>query len=257
MQDLSNNSNAQGTQFVIYQPRSLSHDALFRGAEPLEGITVSQILSLVSASTGPGHPQMDWRSAISTYFLCVHPWFAAVHPTLFERQVANMAATVDSPPRLDTPNSATNGHGDHPFPAFHSNGLHQTTPDWHLKGVALLVVAMYLNTRMRLTDEGEQPIFDETYRTVKRLLSSLLLPCAGDPEPGIEIVQCGALMALYEYGHGDIVTAYRTLSQTVVAARFMDVKPGQLAESGSDTLMLSVEEEQSGCLWWAMFILEQ
>ncbi|KAI0386847.1 hypothetical protein F5Y04DRAFT_242505 [Hypomontagnella monticulosa] len=257
VQDLSNNLNTQGTQFVIYQPRSLSHDALFRGPEPLEGITVSQILSLVSVSTGPGHPQVDWRTAINTYFLCVHPWFAAIHPILFERQMANMAAMVDSPAQLDTPNSASNGHGDHPFAAFPAAGTYQTTPSWHSKGVALLVVAMYLNTRMRLTDEGEQPIFDETYRTAKRLLSLMLLPCAGDPEPSIEIIQCGTLMALYEYGHGEIVTAYKTLSQTVLISRLMGIKPGQVAETGTDTLMLSVEEEQMGCLWWAMFILEQ
>ncbi|KAI0838757.1 hypothetical protein F5Y06DRAFT_43649 [Hypoxylon sp. FL0890] len=257
VQDISNNVNPQGAQFVIYQSRSLSHDALFRGAEPLEGITASQILSLIPMSAGPGVPQVDWRSAINTYFFCIHPWFAVVHPTPFEGKVASLVAVVDSPPQSDTAGSITNGQIEQHFPTPNSSFTYQSTSDWPSKGVALLIVAMYLTTRMRVTDVGEHPIFDETYRTVKRLLSSLLLACVGDPSPGIELVQCGVLLALYEYGHGDAVTAYRTLSQTVVTARIMDIKPGQLAECGNDTVMLSVEEEQSGCLWWAMFILEQ
>ncbi|KAI1389654.1 uncharacterized protein F4822DRAFT_207374 [Hypoxylon trugodes] len=254
VQDITNNANNQGTQFLIYQPRSLSHDALFRAAEPLEGVTASQILSLISTTASPaGHPQVDWRSAINAYFYFIHSWFAAVHPTLFERQVANLVAANESPPQSDTPSSLSNGHADQSFPATNSN----TSSEWHSKTVALLIVAMYLNTRVRITEEGEQPIFDETYRTVKRLLSSLLLGCVGDPVPSIELVQCGALVALYEYGHGEVVAAYQTLCQTVVTARVIDIKPGHLADSGNDTIMLSIEEEQSGCLWWAMFILEQ
>ncbi|KAI1380972.1 hypothetical protein F4677DRAFT_206196 [Hypoxylon crocopeplum] len=254
VQDVAHAVNPHTAQFFIYQPRSLSHDALFRSAEPLEGITASQILALVSTSAGPGHPQVDWRSAVNTYFVCIHPWFAVVHPTLFERRLAALAAVVDSlPPQSDMSVSPCNGR---PAPALTSGFALHTTPDCPPKEMALLVVAMYLNTRMRLTDAGEQPIFDETYRTVKRLLSSLLLACVGDPRPSIELVQCGALVALYEYGHGEALSAYRTLSQTTVTARVLGIKPGQIADSG-DTMMLSVEEEQSGCLWWAMFILEQ
>ncbi|OTA85773.1 hypothetical protein M434DRAFT_159220 [Hypoxylon sp. CO27-5] len=258
VQDIANNANPQAAQFVIYQSRPLSHDVLFRGAEPLEGITTPHILSLISMSTGPGIPQVDWRSAITTYFFCIHPWFAVVHPILFEKQVVNLIAMVDSSPQSDTSGSLANYHIEHHFSTPNSNFKYrQTTSDWCSKGVALLIVAMYLTTRMRITDTGEHPIFDETYRTVKRLLSSLLLSCVGDPRPGIELVQCGVLLALYEYGHGEAVTAYRTLSQTVVTARIMDIKPGQLAESGNNSTTLSAEEEQSGCLWWAMFILEQ
>ncbi|OTB00648.1 hypothetical protein M426DRAFT_26352 [Hypoxylon sp. CI-4A] len=273
IQDATENVNTQGTQFVICQPRSLSHDVLFRGSEPLEGITASQILSLVPSIAAPGNNTLaDWRSTINTYFLCIHPWYAVVHPTLFEHQVVNLIAAVESPTQSETSNSLlnarSNGNGhlehtlsDNPNPKSSFSSMsslsYQPASDWHSKGVALLVVAMYLTTRMRITDAGEQPIFDETYRTVKRLLSSLLLACVGDPNPEIEVVQCGALLALYEYGHGDAVMAYRTLSQTVVTARVLDIKPGQMADSGSDAVMLSVEEEQSGCLWWGMFILEQ
>ncbi|KAF3058084.1 hypothetical protein GL218_05863 [Daldinia childiae] len=241
--DISNNVIPQGAQLVIYQPHSLSHDALLRGAEPLEGITAAQILSLISPGSGSGSGQgqhIDWRAVVNTYFLCVHSWYAVIHPRLFEQQAAGLAAVTDE---SDTP-SHSHSHSDR-----------------SAKTVALLVAAMALLTRMRITDAGPQPIFDETYRTVKRLLSSLLLACAGDPHPDVEVVQCGALVALYEYGHGDAVTAYRTLSQAVVTARVLGIRPAKLAEGGTgrggDIGMNGVEEEQSGGLWWGMFILEQ
>ncbi|KAI1100953.1 hypothetical protein F4804DRAFT_27241 [Jackrogersella minutella] len=261
-QDISSNVNPQGTQFVIYQSRPLSHDALFRSTETLDGITASQILSLVSTSAGPGHPQVDWRSAVTNYFFCVHPWFAVVHPAVFEQQVASLLAAVDSP-QSETPTSPSNGSVEqHSFPGAGGGGggfalTYPAAAPAPSKVVALLVLTMYLNTRMRLTDAGEQPIFDETYRTAKRLLSPLLLACVGDPPPSVELVQCGALTALYEYGHGDAVAAYRTLSQTVLTARILGVRPGRVADGGNDAAMLSVDDEQSGCLWWAMFILEQ
>ncbi|KAI0849284.1 hypothetical protein F5Y00DRAFT_269598 [Daldinia vernicosa] len=273
--DISNNVIPQGAQLVIYQPHSLSHDALLRGAEPLEGITAAQILSLISPGSGSGQQQqqqqVDWRAVVNVYFLCVHSWYAVVHPTLFEQhQAAHLAALTDG---SDTPEQHSNSNP-HPHP-HHLN----SNSDRHAKTAALLVAAMYLLTRMRITDAGPQPIFDETYRTVKRLLSSLLLGCAGDPGVGVEVVQCGALVALYEYGHGDAVTAYRTLSQAVVTARVLGIRqPAQLlveggggggGGGGEDVAMTGMgmgmgagvgveeEEEQSGCLWWGMFILEQ
>ncbi|KAI2777428.1 hypothetical protein F4815DRAFT_495347 [Daldinia loculata] len=263
--DISNNVIPQGAQLVIYQPHSLSHDALLRGAEPLEGITAAQILSLISPGSGQ---QVDWRAVVNMYFLCIHSWYAVIHPTLFEHQVASLAALTDG---SDTPEHS-NSHSN-----FHSNPNPNPNPNPNLnldrpaKTAALLVAAMYLLTRMRITDAGPQPIFDETYRTVKRLLSSLLLACAGDPRPDVEVVQCGALVALYEYGHGDALTAYRTLSQAVVTARVLGIRPAQVAEGergrrrGGGDVDLDVavamngveEEEQSGGLWWGMFILEQ
>ncbi|KAL7622807.1 hypothetical protein AAE478_006486 [Parahypoxylon ruwenzoriense] len=272
VQDVTNNITPHGAKFVIYQPRSLSNDALFRGAEPLESITAMQILSLISMGAGPGYPPgVDWRAAVNMYFSVVHPWFAVVHPILFEQHAPNLFAAIESPPpRLPSLDSdhVVEHHVLIPVPSHSGNGLtgyHTATTtvvnpqsDLTSKELALLIVAMFLNTRMRLTESGEQPIFDETYRTLKRLLSSLLLGCVGDPRPSIEVVQAGALVALYEYGHGDPATAYRTLSQAVVISRVLDIKPGQLADDrGNDALMLSMEEEQSGCLWWGMFILEQ
>ncbi|KAI1778100.1 hypothetical protein F4818DRAFT_286496 [Hypoxylon cercidicola] len=258
VQDISNsNVNQQSAQFIIYQPRSLSSDVLFRGPEPLGGITPSQILSLVPVA-GLGHSPADWRSIINAYFYCIHPWYAVVHPTLFQQQIGTLLAAVDSPAQSDTPVSLSKSPVESHLPVPTSRSIYTTESDTQSKELALLVVAMYLITRMRTTDAGEQPIFDETYRTVKRLLSSLLLPCVGDPGPSIERVQCGALISLYEYGHGEAAAAYQTLSQTVAMARILDIKPGHISDSGGDDIMmLSIEEEQSGCLWWGMFILDQ
>ncbi|KAI4861741.1 hypothetical protein F4820DRAFT_460725 [Hypoxylon rubiginosum] len=260
VQDISNNVNHPSAQFIIYQPRSLSSDVLLRGPEPLEGITPSQILSLVPIS-GLGNPPADWRFFINAYFFCIHPWFAVVHPTLFQQQVGSLLAAADSPSQSDTPASLSKSPVEPHLPAptaTTGNVSYQMGSDVQAKELALLVVAMYLNTRLRMTDAGEQPIFDETYRTVKRLLSSLLLSCVGDPGPSVERVQCGALLALYEYGHGEAAAAYQTLSQTVATARILDIKPGDISDGGDDdVMMLSIEEEQSGCLWWGMFILDQ
>ncbi|KAI8959851.1 hypothetical protein F5Y11DRAFT_286730 [Daldinia sp. FL1419] len=285
--DISNNVIPQGAQLVIYQPGgpSLTHDVLLRGAEPLEGITATQILSLIAPAP------VDWRAVVDAYFLCVHSWYAVIHPTLFEQQVAGLVGAMDAQEGAGGLEQAFSG-GANPTVAVgsgcggnvalhprlntnfdgnltsNSNSNHNPSPissptDRSAKTTALLIAAMYLLTRMRITSAGAQPIFDEVYRCVKRLLSTLLLACAGDPELGIEVVQCGALVALYEYGHGDAITAYRTLSQAVVTARVLGIRPGQLdgdgggGGGGRDVAMTSVEEEQSGCLWWGMFILEQ
>ncbi|KAI1501947.1 hypothetical protein F5X99DRAFT_408565 [Biscogniauxia marginata] len=252
---IANNPNGHGAQFVLLQPQTLSND-LFRGSEPLEGISASQILSLVSPGGTQGEPHVDWRYAIRLFFYYVHPWFAVVHPNLFHQKLTDLLAVIDSPSPPDSHSSLGNGHDDQ-MDVDKTVSIHQSS-ELLSKELALLIVAMYLVTRMRLTDSGEQLMFDETYRTVKRMLSILLMGCAGDPEPGIEIIQCGALIALYEYGHGDAESAYRTLSQAAATARIMDIKPGQMNNDVSaDNVAMSSSEEQGGCLWWGMFILEQ
>ncbi|KAI1485678.1 hypothetical protein F5X96DRAFT_658687 [Biscogniauxia mediterranea] len=204
-----------------------------------------------------GELQMDWRCAIRLFFYYVHPWFAVVHPTLFHQKVANLLAVVDSPSPPDSNSSMSNGHDDHKEHTANTTSA-QRTPELKSKELALLIVAMYLATRLRLTEAGEQLMFDETYRTVKRMLALLIMGCAGGPQPGIELVQCAVLVALYEYGHGDPPSAYRTLSQAAATARILDIKPGQLnPDVSANDGVLTSPEEQGGCLWWGMFILEQ
>ncbi|KAI1332804.1 hypothetical protein F5Y16DRAFT_125932 [Xylariaceae sp. FL0255] len=268
LQDPSfNNGNPYGPQVVFVQSHSLSSDVLFRGTEPLEGITVPQILSLVSWDQAPaGAPHDDWRRSVSLYFECIHSWFAAVHPSFFYRrahallQVAsetqggggNPSETPESPPFSQS--SRDDQVSAHQSSVSH-NGSVAAHESLAMKETALLVVLMHLNIRMRLTSAGEECMFDETYRTVKRMFSMLLISCAGGPKPTIELVQCGALMALYEYGHGDIETAYQTLNHTAATGRILGLAPVQRGDENAQPM--SLEEEQRNCLWWGLFILEQ
>ncbi|KAI1159009.1 hypothetical protein F5B18DRAFT_43847 [Nemania serpens] len=254
-----NNSNPNNAQVVfLSQSHSLANDILFRGAEPLEGIAASQILSLVSLDTTSGAPQHDYRQSIALYFNFIHPWYGVVHPTLFYRQLQNMLGSAESRSPSDIDSSPySHGTADHQVTTQKSQSTHTGSPDLASKEFALLVVLMNLTIRMRLTDAGEQHMFDETYRTLKRILALLLMVCADGPHPTVELVQCGALMALYEYGHGEIETAYQTLSQTAAVARVLGICATQKGESGIDDVPLTLQEEQQNCLWWGLFILEQ
>lgn len=252
------NSNSNNAQVVfLSQSHSLASDILFRGAEPLEGIAASQILSLVSLDTS-GAPQHDYRQSIALYFNFIHPWYGVVHPTLFYRQLQSMLGSADSRSPSDMDSSPySHGTADHQVTTQKSQSTHTGSPELASKEFALLVVLMNLTIRMRLTDAGEQHMFDETYRTLKRILALLLMVCADGPHPTVELVQCGALMALYEYGHGEIETAYQTLSQTAAVARVLGICATQKGESGIDDVPLTLQEEQQNCLWWGLFILEQ
>ncbi|KAF2965350.1 hypothetical protein GQX73_g8231 [Xylaria multiplex] len=255
-----NNSNPNGGAQVVFlqQSHSLASDLLFRSAEPLEGIAASQILSLASLDSASGGPQQDYRHSISLYFNFIHPWYGVVHPTLFFRQLPTMLGPAESrsPPEMES-SPFSHSTVDHQVTGQKSQSSTTGSPELASKEFALLVVLMNLTIRMRLTDAGEQHMFDETYRTVKRILALLLMVCADGPHPTVELVQCGALMALYEYGHGEIETAYQTLSQTAAVARVLGISATQKGDSGIDDVPLTLEEEQKNCLWWGLFILEQ
>ncbi|KAI1821379.1 hypothetical protein F4861DRAFT_471897 [Xylaria intraflava] len=252
------NTNSNGGQVIfLQQSHSLANDVLFRGVEPLEGITASQILSLVSLDTVSG-PQNDYRHSITLYFNFIHPWYGVVHPILFHRKLQSMLGPVEarSPTEMDL-SPFSRGVVDHKGSNQKSQSSNTGSPELASKEFALLVVLMNLTIRMRYTDAGEQHMFNETYRTVKRILSLLLMGCVDGPHPSIELVQCGALMALYEYGHGEIETAYYTLSHTAVVTRVLGISTTQKGDSGIDDVPLTLQEEQRNCLWWGLFILEQ
>ncbi|KAI1816319.1 hypothetical protein GGS20DRAFT_237790 [Poronia punctata] len=254
-QDTGLNSSYSQSARVIFlqQSHSLASDALFRSVDPLEGISASQILSLLSQDARPGGLENDYHHSAAHYFRFIHPWYAVVHPTLFYRHLEGIGATDScSPTDLASPPLSFCA-GDFQDTDPKRQPRHTLAP----KELALLVVLMNLSIRMRLTDAGEQDMFDSTYRTCKRLLAMLLMTCADGPHPSIEAVQCGALMALYEYGHGEIHTAYQTLSQTVGAARTLGICSAQRSEDEANATPLTLQEEQRSCLWWGLFILEQ
>lgn len=252
---------------MVYQPSSLSNDLMLRHVDPLVAITTSQILSLISGPAFPAESEPDWRPSVRHFFTFIHPWYAVVHPVLFERRTMEMQSSMHESPPLVTsqPSPVSSGHDDHPMSIKNAVSGYQTASEPHLKQLALLVVAMHLITRMRCTDSGCRPMFDAPYRTVKRLLALMMMGYNTESaQPSIELVQCGAVMALYEYGHGDTVTSYQTLSQTAAVAGILGVRPGTTDPSseksvpGVDIRSLSaLEREQRGGLWWGLFILDQ
>jgi hypothetical protein len=257
------NQGANGNPVVIFQPRICSNDVLLRGHDPLQEITSSQILSLISKDA-PAGENMDWTDAVRAYFDYIHSWFAVVHRGLFEQQISASYQATDTPPpthvtQVYSP-PLTNSSPSEKSPTI-STTQALTAPgsarDLHLSlELALVIVTMYLSTRHRFTKAGERPMYDELYQFVKRIVALSLLESS---LPKVELIQCGALLAMYEYGHGDSLLAYRTLSEAVAAARVLGIKPGQLDDQlasppdGSS----NPEEEQRSCIWWSLFVLDQ
>lgn len=251
------NLGPNGAPVVILQPQLLSNDVLLRSSDPLQEISASQILSLI-AMDAQGGEKLDWMDGVRGYFEYIHSWYAVVHQTMFEQQVAALIPSpaespemqqVYSPPLTCSP-SEKSVSVSHTVLAMGAVSESQMSREF-----ALLIVTMYMSTRHRATPAGERMMFDDLYRFVKRVVA---LSCLESTLPKLELVQCGALLALYEYGHGDSFAAYRTLSETAGAARVVGVTPGH--ESGGSGLMYglaSMEEEQKSGLWWALFILDQ
>ncbi|KAI1850552.1 hypothetical protein JX265_004262 [Neoarthrinium moseri] len=253
------NPGGNGAPVVIFQPHGLTNDVSLRGVDPLEDITASQILSLIPTDAQMGE-KLDWSDAVRGYFDYVHSWYAVVHRNLFEQQLAALTAAVDSPQsqvtQVYSPPLTNSPSEKSVTPSQTVTALGSMSEPQMSREFALLIVTMHMVTRHRYTKNGERPMFDELYHFVKRVVALALLD---SPLPRIELVQCGALLALYEYGHGDSLLAYRTLSEAAGAARVLEVKPGQMDGEGAADLKgeLTMEEEQKGGLWWSLFILDQ
>ncbi|RYP66086.1 hypothetical protein DL771_007977 [Monosporascus sp. 5C6A] len=272
------NLDPNASPMVIHQPG----DLILGHADLLGAITVSHILSLIEVPKSfQGESKLHWRPSVHTYFTYVHPWFTVVNPVLFDRQIAELSPTQDPPPTVDSQLSPiSSGNGDHPM------SIEKPVSEYRHKQLALLIVAMHLITRMRRTETGPRPMFDETYRAVKRLLALMFMAYGPNQQPSIELAQCGALMSLYEYGHGQTVTAYRTLAETTAAARILGVRPPGFEDPGAktgayglridrapsenttlsagfhyeydqDESLSRMEKELRGSLWWGLFILDQ
>ncbi|KAF7526999.1 hypothetical protein G7054_g10600 [Neopestalotiopsis clavispora] len=258
---VGSNQGANGAPLVIFQPRASSNDVLLRSPDPLQEIAPSQILSLISKDASAGE-NTDWTDGVRAYYDYIHSWYAVVHRGFFEQQLSvatpasetpsGQVTQVYSPPLTSSPPSETSPPTS-VTQIMASPGLAepQVTREF-----ALVIVTMYLITRHRLTKTGTRPMYDDLYHFVKRIVALAFLE---NRVPKIELIQCSALLAMYEYGHGDSCLAYRTLSEAVAAARVVGIRPGQL--NSDDDAMLQVgtniEEEQKSCIWWSLFILDQ
>lgn len=214
-----------------------------------------QILALISSDTQASE-RLDWVGAVRSYFDCVHSWYAVVHRGLFEQQIAALVSTPDSPPTQVYSPPLTDTPSDKALSVQYNEASLSSAPDQMSRDLALLIVAMYLTTRSRSSQESHKSMFDEIYKFIKRVVALAQLETS---VPTMELVQTGALIALYEYGHGDCFAAYRTLGETVAGARVLGVRPGREGErtqasmKGEDALA----EEQKSSLWWTLFILDQ
>jgi hypothetical protein len=243
-----------GTPVVILQPPILSNDVLLRSSDPLQEVSPSQILSLITLDAQGGE-KLDWTGGVRNYFDYIHSWYAVVHQALFEQHVVALSPTPAESPQVYSP-PLTCSPSEKSVVSHSVLSMGTISESQMSRELALLIVTMYMSTRHRTTQAGERMMFDDLYRFVKRLVALAFLEST---LPRLELVQCGALLALYEYGHGDSFAAYRTLSETAGAARVLGVSPGHETgvESGLMYGLSTMEEEQKSGLWWALFILDQ
>lgn len=243
---------------VVYQAQSLpSSDLLLRRSHPLGDVSAPLILSLISGDALPGET-LDWADAVRSYYDCVHGWYAVVHRRLFDQRVAALSITADSPVSPVYLSPASNGFSLDKASSG-AGGLADRSPALEPmdREFALLILAMHLSARMRCVGSSQnRPMFDSVYQFAKRMLA---LSFSEQAAPRIELIQTAALLALYEYGHGDSLAAFRTLSDAVAAARVTGIAPGSGNPHSMSSFqgVLSEEEEQRSGLWWSLFILDQ
>ena len=115
--------------------------------------------------------------------------------------------------------------------------------------IAILVLCMHLLQSAETWDRGGA--FGPVYETAKRALAL----CSCLSEPSVELAQCGALLALFEFGHGRAKYAYRTLSEASANARIIGITP-----ENHQPRRASIQHQvkgNHGSIWWGLFILDQ
>lgn len=197
--------------------------------DPAFDISSETIMTLLSSRN------INWREAAERYFETMNPWLTIVHPELFALRVDNMDSG---------PSSAAAGSSVPRDPV-----------------VALLVVCMQLATQY--DDEAvaaEDPrIFEDrdmidlpAYRAAKRILGIL----RGLSAPSIELVQSTILLALFEFGHGDVMRAYVTIGDANTMALAMGIRPGKYVDAEKDA-PVAYDDEERRCVYWSMLVLDR
>ncbi|KAI0470676.1 hypothetical protein GGR56DRAFT_659984 [Xylariaceae sp. FL0804] len=219
----ASSANGGAAPTPVPRPRDLA--PLLRGHDPLTDISAQDVLALLDSL------DVDLPSLTKEYFIVIHPWLAVIHPLEFQRTYQSLAQDRGSDYVTD---------------------LSQLAATASLsRECALLLVMMYLVIRPK--PELASLIWDEVYLSVKRLLA--LMGCTN--QPSIEYIQISTLMALYEFGHGDTFTAYRTLNDAVGAANVRGICPGRAEDYAANSCWETAEEEQNATLWWGLFVIDQ
>ncbi|KAJ4267070.1 hypothetical protein NW762_003168 [Fusarium torreyae] len=127
----------------------------------------------------------------------------------------------------------------------------------HDPATALLVVCMQLlshnddsaeSVSIKEEENGDMPI----YRAAKQILSILRTLNT----PGIELIQCSILLALYEYSHEDLGRAYVSIGDANTMALILQVGPGKYLEVEREAY-IPYEEEERRCIYWSLFVLDR
>ncbi|KAH7266460.1 hypothetical protein FSOLCH5_012632 [Fusarium solani] len=200
--------------------------------DPTFDVSSTMIMSLLSSRN------IAWREATERYFQTMNPWLSVVHPELFAL-------------RADAIGSGS-GSGAGPSSAADAGPRDPA--------VALLIVCMQLVSQYddeaaaasTNVNEGKDMMEMPAYRAAKRVLSVL----RGLSAPSIELVQCTILLALFEFGHGDVLRAYVTIGDANTMALALRISPGKYIEAEQDA-HVPYDEEERRCVYWSLLVLDR
>lgn len=164
----------------------------------------------------------NWLQSLIQYFSTVHSWFSIIRPDTFKVLIEGHSDSEDR--------TWINSLGSEEY--------------------ALLIICIHLVTDTTTLGKSEEDLFGPIYRGAKRAFASLT--CLSTPT--VELMQCGALLSLFEFGNGRATFAYRTLGETVTMAHVASL---QKCKYYPQRATLLPAEEESTSLWWGMFILDQ
>lgn len=216
--------------------------------DPAQDMPAAQIMAILRAH------ETDWPTVADVFFEYVNPWLGALHPAVFHRAFDPLRYAAAAPSDGDTSTLRSDSLSDDVSPSSCLDRHTTASPGRDAPAVmaphqALLLVMMHLATRT-VPKEGVGAVFDGDYWAAKRMLA--LMSCE---EPTVLLVQSLILLSLFEFGHGETARSYRTLGDAAMAARVLNIRPGQVDSIG--TAWSNMEEEEATGIWWSMFIMDQ
>lgn len=132
-----------------------------------------------------------WRESVDLYFRTTNLWLCAIHQDRFLRKIETL------------------GQNDSP-----------TDPCIALLIVCMHLVTLYADAGNPVMPDGTEMLVLPIYVVAKRVLN-LLRAQVG---PSMELIQCAALLCLYEFGHGDFMKAYVTVGDAFTTAKFSTLR---------------------------------
>ena len=231
-------------------------------------ITAAHVMDLLAAHG------VVWRDSVLEYFRTTHPWLSIVHPQLFWRSVARFdpvfaAASRDAhlhpgggtssgrhTPDLASTSAAVPISIPVPVsiqePTMDNGGIPDNV------ALALLLACMHLVTEGPAAADipagrGRNMLRRPLFTAVRRLWAMTRVETR---RPSAELIQCGMLLCLYEFGHGDPPRAFVTLGDAVAMARVLQVRPGKYVEALREEPVEDEDEQRRG-LYWGLFVLDK